>query len=129
MFMCLSVLGQVGDRPFTDIVYGNRNGFLTVLTEPLSRAEEPFIVRQVGLSPLPLHYTLIHVTLFLDLTPSFPNCLKRDYSIAKWSCFACLQVRRLELALLKRWLRKGLKPVHHSLVSDVTQFVKDPSDL
>lgn len=48
MFMCLSVCGQVGDRPFTDIVYGNRNGFLTVLTEPLSRAEEPYIVRQVG---------------------------------------------------------------------------------
>lgn len=49
-------LAQVGDRPFTDIVYGNRNGFLTVLTEPLSRAEEPFIVRQVCfffLSPLP----------------------------------------------------------------------------
>lgn len=61
MFMWLSVLGQVGDRPFTDIVYGNRNGFLTVLTEPLSRAEEPFIVRQVGLLfPLPLQYTLIH---------------------------------------------------------------------
>uniref|UniRef100_A0A1J3J513 Phosphatidylglycerophosphatase GEP4, mitochondrial n=1 Tax=Noccaea caerulescens TaxID=107243 RepID=A0A1J3J513_NOCCA len=79
-----SELIMVGDRPFTDIVYGNRNGFLTVLTEPLSRAEEPFIVRQV---------------------------------------------RRLELALLKRWLRKGLKPVHHSFVSDVSQFVKDPSDL
>ncbi|KAG7561369.1 HAD-like superfamily [Arabidopsis thaliana x Arabidopsis arenosa] len=79
-----SELIMVGDRPFTDIVYGNRNGFLTVLTEPLSRAEEPFIVRQV---------------------------------------------RRLELALLKRWLRKGLKPVDHSLVSDVTQFVKVPSDL
>ncbi|XP_010516543.1 PREDICTED: uncharacterized protein LOC104792168 [Camelina sativa] len=79
-----SELIMVGDRPFTDIVYGNRNGFLTVLTEPLSRAEEPFIVRQV---------------------------------------------RRLELALLKRWLRKGLKPVDHSLVSDVTQFIKVPSDL
>lgn len=38
---------QVGDRPFTDIVYGNRNGFLTILTEPLSRAEEPLIVQQV----------------------------------------------------------------------------------
>ena len=40
-----------------------------------------------------------------------------------------VQVRRLELALLKRWLRKGLKPVDHILVSDVTPFVKDPSDL
>ncbi|CAN8254243.1 unnamed protein product [Cochlearia groenlandica] len=79
-----SELIMVGDRPFTDIVFGNRNGFLTVLTEPLSRAEEPFIVRQV---------------------------------------------RRLEVALLKRWLRKGLKPVDHSFVTDVTQFVKDPSDM
>ncbi|XP_061970608.1 phosphatidylglycerophosphate phosphatase 1, chloroplastic/mitochondrial-like isoform X1 [Populus nigra] len=42
-----SQLVMVGDRPFTDIVYGNQNGFLTVLTKPLSLAEEPFIVRQV----------------------------------------------------------------------------------
>ncbi|WVY98494.1 hypothetical protein V8G54_030645 [Vigna mungo] len=34
-------------RPFTDIVYGNRNWFLTILTEPLSFAEESFIVKQL----------------------------------------------------------------------------------
>ncbi|GMH18452.1 hypothetical protein Nepgr_020293 [Nepenthes gracilis] len=42
-----SMLALVGDRRFTDIVYGNRNGFLTILTEPLSLSEEPFIVQQV----------------------------------------------------------------------------------
>ncbi|KAF3443489.1 hypothetical protein FNV43_RR13172 [Rhamnella rubrinervis] len=43
-----SQLIMVGDQPFTDIVYGNQNGFLTILTEPLSLAGEPFIVKQVG---------------------------------------------------------------------------------
>lgn len=39
----------MGDRIFTDTVYGNRNGFLTILTKPLSLAGEPFIVKQVEL--------------------------------------------------------------------------------
>ncbi|XP_073004810.1 phosphatidylglycerophosphate phosphatase 1, chloroplastic/mitochondrial isoform X1 [Typha latifolia] len=42
-----SLLVMVGDRHFTDIVYGNRNGLLTILTEPLSLSQEPFIVKQV----------------------------------------------------------------------------------
>lgn len=42
-----SLLIMVGDRHFTDMVYGNRNGFLTILTAPLSLVEEPFIVKQV----------------------------------------------------------------------------------
>ncbi|KAL0282563.1 UNVERIFIED_CONTAM: hypothetical protein Sradi_6832600, partial [Sesamum radiatum] len=46
-FGCESArLIMVGDRPFTDIVYGNRNAFFTILTEPLSVAEEPLIVSQ-----------------------------------------------------------------------------------
>ncbi|KAE8655801.1 taxadiene 5-alpha hydroxylase-like [Hibiscus syriacus] len=44
-----SQLIMVGDRPFTDVVYGNRNGFFTILIEPLSVVEEPFIVRQGNL--------------------------------------------------------------------------------
>ncbi|PHT87712.1 hypothetical protein T459_09818 [Capsicum annuum] len=39
--------GSFNFSPFTDIVYGNRNGFLTILTAPLSCAEEPLIVQQV----------------------------------------------------------------------------------
>ncbi|KAJ3696072.1 hypothetical protein LUZ60_001449 [Juncus effusus] len=42
-----SHLLMVGDRNFTDVVYGNKNGFLTVLTEPLCLSKEPFIVQQV----------------------------------------------------------------------------------
>ncbi|KAK1282228.1 hypothetical protein QJS10_CPB22g01177 [Acorus calamus] len=38
---------MVGDRHFTDIIYGNRNGLLTILTEPLSLSEDPFIIQQV----------------------------------------------------------------------------------
>ncbi|RLM93729.1 hypothetical protein C2845_PM08G28160 [Panicum miliaceum] len=42
-----SNLVMVGDRYFTDVVYGNRNGFLTVLTEPLTFANESYIVKRV----------------------------------------------------------------------------------
>nr|CAB3449071.1 unnamed protein product [Digitaria exilis] len=42
-----SDLVMVGDRYFTDVVYGNRNGFLTVLTEPLSFTDESYIVKRV----------------------------------------------------------------------------------
>ncbi|CAL1394335.1 unnamed protein product [Linum trigynum] len=75
-----SQLIMVGDRTFTDIVYGNRNDFLTILTKPLSTAEEPFIVRQV---------------------------------------------RKLEIAILNYWLRRGIKPTAHHLLPDPTECVKD----
>ncbi|KAF6175078.1 hypothetical protein GIB67_038991 [Kingdonia uniflora] len=42
-----SLLIMVGDRHFTDVVFGNRNGLLTILAEPLTSAEEPFVVKQV----------------------------------------------------------------------------------
>ncbi|KAJ1698401.1 hypothetical protein LUZ63_006913 [Rhynchospora breviuscula] len=42
-----SQLVMVGDRYFTDVVYGNKNGFLTILTEPLCLSKEPFVVQQV----------------------------------------------------------------------------------
>lgn len=42
-----SMLVMVGDRHFTDVVYGNRNGFLTVWTQPLSVKGEPVVVRLV----------------------------------------------------------------------------------
>ena len=47
IFKIFSHLFQVGDRYFTDVIYGNRNGFLTVFTEPLSFVGESYIVRKV----------------------------------------------------------------------------------
>ncbi|XP_074566373.1 phosphatidylglycerophosphate phosphatase 1, chloroplastic/mitochondrial-like [Curcuma longa] len=40
---------ESGRLSFTDVVYGNRHGFLTILTEPLNLSGEPFIVDQVFL--------------------------------------------------------------------------------
>lgn len=36
----------VGDRCLTDIVYGNRNGCLTILTAPLASNRDPMVVQQ-----------------------------------------------------------------------------------
>ncbi|XP_021751259.1 phosphatidylglycerophosphatase GEP4, mitochondrial-like [Chenopodium quinoa] len=48
LFGCKSVeVVMVGDRRFTDIVFGNRNGFFTVLTEPLTGDGENFVVKMV----------------------------------------------------------------------------------
>ncbi|GAB2264967.1 hypothetical protein Dimus_000038 [Dionaea muscipula] len=82
-FNCPSkMLVMVGDRRFTDVVYGNRNGFLTILTEPLSDSEEPFVVKQV---------------------------------------------RKAEALLVRRWCRKGLKPISHILLPDAQAIcVKEP---
>ncbi|KAK8496052.1 hypothetical protein V6N13_089435 [Hibiscus sabdariffa] len=66
-----SQLIMVGDRPFTDVVYGNRNGFFTILTEPLSVVEEPFIVRQVR----KLELTLVNWWLRRGLKPVSHNLL------------------------------------------------------
>lgn len=38
---------QVGDRYFTDVVYGNNNGLLTVRPAPLTLIGEPFVVQKV----------------------------------------------------------------------------------
>ncbi|GMI67758.1 phosphatidylglycerophosphate phosphatase 1 [Hibiscus trionum] len=66
-----SQLIMVGDRPFTDVVYGNRNGFFTILTEPLSVVEEPFIVRQVR----KLELTLVNWWFRRGLKPGSHNLL------------------------------------------------------
>ncbi|KAL7000676.1 Phosphatidylglycerophosphate phosphatase 1, chloroplastic/mitochondrial [Sarracenia purpurea var. burkii] len=79
-----SRLLMVGDRPFTDIVYGNRNGFFTILTEPLSLAEEPSIVKEI---------------------------------------------RRLEIAFVNWWSKRGLKPTSHELLPDAIKCVTDPPPL
>ncbi|KAJ6412420.1 hypothetical protein OIU84_005468 [Salix udensis] len=94
-----SQLVMVGDRPFTDIVYGNQNGFLTVLTEPLSLAEEPFIVRQI-----------YAISYFL-------------------AAKILQQVRKLEMSLMNYWLKRGIKPISHDLLPDAMECVKDPPPL
>ncbi|KAI7738496.1 hypothetical protein M8C21_003585, partial [Ambrosia artemisiifolia] len=67
-----SKLIMVGDRPFTDIVYGNRNGFLTILTAPLSLAGETFIVKQVR----KIEQALLNWWLKMGLKPANARLLR-----------------------------------------------------
>lgn len=82
----------MGDRPFTDIVYGNKNGFFTILTEPLSLAEEPLVVRQVrhlnyNICELNMQtYKVMYATkLWSQLIPVF-------VSIFIATCGACMEL-------------------------------------
>ena len=43
---------MVGDRYLTDIVYGNRNGLLTIRPAPLTMKGDPSVVRMVTSLPL-----------------------------------------------------------------------------
>ena len=74
----------MGDRPLTDIVYGNINGFLTILTEPLSLAEEPFIVRQVGFF-LVCFLVIVHILMSLPTIPSFATTHKLKHLVLLFS--------------------------------------------
>ncbi|KAM7503120.1 hypothetical protein LguiB_002024 [Lonicera macranthoides] len=110
-------VSQVGDRPFTDIVYGNRNGFLTILTEPLSLAEEPFIVKQ------PFWVRTWDVTYGIKADPDQqPHGFVVIVSLV---CAADYEleslVRKLEVALVNRWYRKGCRPNSHRLLPDAQQ--------
>eukprot|EP00899_Mesostigma_viride_P013009 jgi/Mesvir1/21709/Mv04126-RA.1 len=40
-------LVMIGDRYFTDVAYGNRNGLLTIRPAPFTSVGEPFVVRKV----------------------------------------------------------------------------------
>lgn len=39
---------MIGDRYLTDVVYGNRNGMLTIRPAPLSLRGEPLVVKLVS---------------------------------------------------------------------------------
>ncbi|OAY63147.1 Phosphatidylglycerophosphatase GEP4, mitochondrial, partial [Ananas comosus] len=103
-----SHLVMVGDRHFTDILYGNRNGFLTILTEPLCPSEDPFIVKMVCC----YNYDLLVLLYIVEI-------MQRKIAI--------LPVRRLEGYLVSHWYKKGLKPIKHALLTETKNLVKDPS--
>ncbi|GER53427.1 haloacid dehalogenase superfamily protein [Striga asiatica] len=108
-----SRLIMVGDRPFTDIVYGNRNGFFTMLTQPLSLIEEPLIVRQADLWNKELRVSASYLELV----------------IVALSLLDAFHVRLLEAAIVRRWCNKGLMPVTHELLSDpMTPNLPEPAE-
>jgi len=74
-----SRLIMVGDRYFTDIVYGNNNGLLTIRPAPLTPIGEPFIVRQVRM----LEEALVGRWLRLKVPPTEHALYTSPYDFIK----------------------------------------------
>lgn len=145
---------MIGDRFLTDVVFGNRNGMLTIRPAPFTSKGEPKAVLLVsqctcfcsrGLcSPLRsccvwaqrdvMHHSVgrrqdyLHGVYSPELQPR-RTALSMTLDTA--AAFYAVQARSVEEYCVDRWRRQGVQPPPQPLVSDPTQlssFLRHPDD-
>lgn len=88
---------MIGDRYLTDIVYGNRNGLLTIRPAPLTLEGEPSAVLLVS-----RHAALLHQASKV-INASCLASLVTPYQLH------CVQARRIEDHYVRKWTRHGIQ--------------------
>ena len=90
---------MIGDRYLTDIVYGNRNGLLTIRPAPLTLEGEPSAVLLVSR----------HAALLRQAAEVInASCLASLVIVTPYKLH-CVQARRIEDHYVRKWTKDGIQ--------------------
>ena len=103
---------MIGDRYLTDVVFGNRNGMMTIRPQPFTSVGEPRAVRLVS-----GRGQAAHARLAVSLRSCSFNrvgCVEDIFLFHLHS--VSMQARMVEEGFVARWQNAGVQPPPHPLL-------------
>ena len=112
---------MIGDRYLTDVVYGNRNGLLTVRPAPLTLEGEPSAVLfvsqvwtpEVSNAWYPNRPHKLRCTGGQGTCPSSLDVT--ELLMLVHQLCGCIQARRVEDHYMRKWIKHGIQVSHNHL--------------